>query len=160
MVRKVISVIAMMAAAPALAGTPLWGKIEIDMPFVQTKAAYPEAHVHTGKGLFRPHLAIAKYQIDGCDAAIMINIDRKVADPDAKVESVRLSGDGCDAKMLTNLVAKYGEPAASMTQDELGKKTVRWVADGRTVFYKAVAGSGWGSDSWEIIYAPIRDVGL
>lgn len=149
-----------LAASPAAAGTLLWGKVEADMPFAQAKELYPEAHVYSGKGLTSPQLFISKHKIDDCDASVDINMDRKVAEPGAKVKDVRLYGQGCDTKMLTGLVAKYGPPTAMTDNDGKESKTARWVLDGRTIVYKSKGGKGFYSDHWEITYAPIKDLGL
>lgn len=140
--------------------TVLWDKVEVAMPFDQAKALYPQAHVHTGKGLFQPMLSIADHKIGECSASVEILIDRKVAEPGAKVKSVRLSGDGCDARMLTGLISTYGAPLAINDNNEKGSKKARWTSEGRVIVYKSEKGKGWAPDYWEITYEPIQDLGL
>jgi len=157
--KAVLAAIALALGTPAIAGTPLWGKIEADMPFADAAAAYPEGHVNTGKGLFRPMITLDQ-EIDGCKLSVWILIDRKTAEPGAKVDSVYLSGEKCDAKMFNNLLAKYGEPMALNDDNDDKKKTARWVKDGRSIVYKRTAGDGFASDRWEITYSAVKDLGL
>jgi hypothetical protein len=149
----------LIATAPAAAAPILWDKVEADMPFERVKELYPEGHVFSGKGLARPMISFDR-KLDGCDAYVYINIDRKVAEAGAKVESVVLSGQKCDSKMFSQLLGKYGPPMALNNDNDEEKKTARWVADGRSITYKRQGGGSWASDSWEITYAPIKDVGL
>jgi len=142
---------------PLSAGMPLWDKIEAGMPFEQARSLYPEGHVNTGKGLFRPMITIERV-VDGCQMSIWILIDRKVAEPEAKVESVRLSGQKCDAKMFANLMARYGQPQSNNDDNRKQKeKKAIWVAEGKTITFQVRYGS---PDFWELTYAPIRDLGL
>ncbi len=128
------------------------------MPFEQVRSLYPDAHVHSGKGLIRPMLYIAEYDIDGCKASVDILLDRKVSEPGAKVDSVHLSGEKCDAKLFAQLLARYGEPQANNDDNrkEKKKKAV-WVAEGKTITFKVEYGS---PDYWELTYSPIKDLGL
>jgi hypothetical protein len=147
------------AGAPAIAAPILWGKVEIDMPFAQARAAYPDGHVNSGKGLYRPMITF-KQEIDGCDVEVLIGIDRKVAEPGAKVENVMLIGQRCDAKMFAQLLARYGEPLTLNNDNDDKKKTARWISDGRAITYKRWEGSGFQPDSWTITYEGVKDLGL
>lgn len=160
MVRAFLMICAICLWMPAAAAAPiLWGKIEVDMPFESARAAYPEAEVFSGKGLFRPMITFDQV-VDGCTMSVMIAIDRKVAEPGAKVDFVRLSGERCDAKMFSQLLAKYGEPLSLNNNNDRGKKTASWAVDGRTIAYKREEGEGFSSDRWEITYTTVRDLGL
>ncbi|KKC27428.1 hypothetical protein [Sphingomonas sp. SRS2] len=160
MIKTLITLALALAAAPAAVAAPLlWGKVEIDMPFESARAAYPDAEVSTGKGLFRPMLSFDQV-VDDCQVSVMITIDRKVAEPGAKVDFVQLSGEKCDAKMFTQLLAKYGEPLTLNNDNRDKKKTARWNADGRSIVYKREAGEGFSPDRWEITYAAVKELGL
>ena len=158
MIHKIVACAVFLTATPAVAGIPLWDKIEADMPFATAKELYPAAHVYSGKGLFRPMLSLREHKIGDCEASVDILIDRKVADPEAKVEGVRLTGDGCDSKMFNALLARYGEPSDATNDHKDKQKTARWVSEGKSITFRR-DGSGW-VDTWELNYTPIKDLGL
>lgn len=143
----------------ATAAPLLWGKVEVDMPFEAARSTYPKGEVFTGKGLFGPMITFDQ-EVDGCKMTVMIAMDRKVAEPGAKVDRVKLYGEKCDGKMFAQLLAKYGEPLTLNNDNRDKKKTSRWISDGRSIVYKREAGEGFSSDRWEITYAPVRDMGL
>lgn len=157
--KKIIAVIMMSTCAPLQAGTLLWGPIEAGMSFEEARAAYPHGHIHTGKGLIRPMISFDQ-DMDGCNVSVWILIDRKVAEPGAKVSEVYLSGEKCDAKIFNNLLATYGDPMAVNNDNDDKKKTARWIKDGRSIVYKRVDGGSWANDRWEVTYSAVKNMGL
>lgn len=154
----IVGALALGTAWPAAAEPLLWGKVVADMPFEQARAAYPDAQVLSGKSLSPPGLYIAEYDIDGCKASVDIFMDRKVAEPGAKVKNVQLRGMKCDSKMFAQLIAKYGPPQAVNDDNRLQKeKKAVWVAEGKTVTFDVQYGS---PDMWTLTYAPVKDLGL
>lgn len=144
-----------LAASQAAAQTILWGKVEADMPAEAARALYPEAGLSSGISL--PRLYLRDFEIDGCKATVNILTDKHPTEPGAKVTKVELYGEKCDAKMYAQLIAKYGAPADVRNDTDRKKKKAVWVADGKTITFKAKTS---GVDFWELTYSPVKDLGL
>jgi len=158
MVREAALMLGLLASGAAYAGTPLWGKVEADMPLADVKAAYPEGKV-AGSGVR------FKEKVEGCTRNVVISMDREVSDPAAKVKEVFLIGSSCGPRIFEQLVAKYGEPRDLSYGDPLGfygkndfNKTARWASEGRSIVYKLQGDII--STVWTLTYAPVKDLGL